>query len=47
MIGIEIVKDKESRAPFGSMRDKIVDLAFDVDYSFLAAERPVSTLLRR
>ena len=29
MIGIEIVKDKESRAPFGSMRDKIVDLAFE------------------
>ncbi len=25
MIGIEIVKDKESRAPAGSMRDKIVD----------------------
>ena len=29
MIGIEIVKDKESRAPVGSMRDKIVDLAFE------------------
>ncbi len=29
MIGIEIVKDKESRAPDGSMRDKIVELAFE------------------
>ena len=29
MIGVEIVKDKESRAPAGSMRDKIVDLAFE------------------
>ncbi|HXC96234.1 MAG TPA: acetyl ornithine aminotransferase family protein [Edaphobacter sp.] len=29
MIGIEIVKDKESRASAGLMRDKIVDLAFE------------------
>jgi 4-aminobutyrate aminotransferase len=29
MIGIEIVKDKQSRTPVGPMRDKIVDLAFE------------------
>lgn len=29
MIGVEIVKDKQSRAPVGSMRDKIVELAFE------------------
>ena len=29
MIGIEIVKDQESRTPVGPMRDKIVDLAFE------------------
>lgn len=29
MIGIEIVKDKQSRAPVGSVRDRIVELAFE------------------
>jgi 4-aminobutyrate aminotransferase len=29
MIGIEIVQDKASRTPVGTMRDKIVDLAFE------------------
>jgi 4-aminobutyrate aminotransferase len=29
MIGIEIVKDQQSRTPAGPMRDKIVDLAFE------------------
>jgi 4-aminobutyrate aminotransferase len=29
MIGIEIVKDQQSRTPVGPMRDKIVDLAFE------------------
>src|SRR6266481_2889741 len=29
MIGVEIVKDQQSRAPAGPMRDKIVDLAFE------------------
>ncbi len=29
MIGIELVKDKQSRTPVGPMRDKIVDLAFE------------------
>ena len=29
MIGIEIVGDKKTRTPAGSMRDKIVDLAFE------------------
>ncbi len=29
MIGIEFVKDQKSRTPVGSMRDKIVDLAFE------------------
>ena len=29
MIGIEIVKDKESRTPVGPIRDRIVDLAFE------------------
>jgi 4-aminobutyrate aminotransferase len=29
MIGIELVKDKQSRTPVGAMRDKVVDLAFE------------------
>jgi 4-aminobutyrate aminotransferase len=29
MIGIEIVKDQQSRTPVGPMRDRIVDLAFE------------------
>jgi 4-aminobutyrate aminotransferase len=29
MIGIEIVKDKQSRTPVGPMRDKLVELAFE------------------
>jgi 4-aminobutyrate aminotransferase len=29
MIGIELVKDQKSRTPVGTMRDKIVDLAFE------------------
>ncbi|WP_158790234.1 acetyl ornithine aminotransferase family protein [Granulicella sp. L60] len=29
MIGVEIVKDKQSRKPVGPMRDRIVDLAFE------------------
>jgi 4-aminobutyrate aminotransferase len=29
MIGIELVKDKQSRTPVGPMRDKVVDLAFE------------------
>jgi 4-aminobutyrate aminotransferase len=29
MIGIEIVKDQKSRTPVGSMRDRIVELAFE------------------
>ncbi len=29
MIGIEIVKDQQSRTPVGAMRDKIVELAFE------------------
>jgi 4-aminobutyrate aminotransferase len=29
MIGIEIVKDKQSRTPVGSLRDRIVQLAFE------------------
>jgi 4-aminobutyrate aminotransferase len=29
MIGVEIVKDQQSRTPAGPMRDKIVDLAFE------------------
>jgi 4-aminobutyrate aminotransferase len=29
MIGIEIVKDQESRSPVGTMRDRIVELAFE------------------
>jgi len=29
MIGLEIVKDQKSRTPAGSLRDKIVELAFE------------------
>jgi 4-aminobutyrate aminotransferase len=29
MIGVEIVRDKESRAPVGALRDRIVELAFE------------------
>jgi len=29
MIGVELVKDKQSRTPVGAMRDKVVDLAFE------------------
>ena len=29
MIGVELVKDKQSRTPVGPMRDKVVDLAFE------------------
>jgi 4-aminobutyrate aminotransferase len=29
MIGIELVKDKQSKTPVGPMRDKVVDLAFE------------------
>ena len=29
MIGIEIVKDQQSREPAGAWRDRIVDLAFE------------------
>ncbi len=29
MIGVEIVKDQQSRTPVGPMRDKVVDLAFE------------------
>ena len=35
MIGIEIVKDKQSRQPVGAMRDKIVELAFERGVLFL------------
>jgi 4-aminobutyrate aminotransferase len=29
MIGIELVKDKQSKTPVGAMRDRVVDLAFE------------------
>ena len=29
MIGVELVKDKETRAPIGAIRDRIVDMAFE------------------
>src|SRR5215472_16955100 len=29
MIGVEIVKDQQSRQPIGTLRDRIVDLAFE------------------
>ena len=35
MIGVEIVKDQESRQPVGAMRDKIVELAFERGVLFL------------
>jgi 4-aminobutyrate aminotransferase len=35
MIGVEIVKDQESRQPVSAMRDKIVELAFERGVLFL------------
>jgi len=29
MIGVEMVKDKETRTPIGAIRDRIVDMAFE------------------
>jgi 4-aminobutyrate aminotransferase len=29
MIGIELVRDKETRVPFGKMRDRVVEHAFE------------------
>jgi 4-aminobutyrate aminotransferase len=37
MIGVEIVKDKESKAPVGEARDRIVELAFERGILFLGA----------
>jgi 4-aminobutyrate aminotransferase len=37
MIGVEIVKDKESKAPVGEARDRIVELAFERGLLFLGA----------
>jgi 4-aminobutyrate aminotransferase len=37
MIGVEIIKDKESKAPAGEARDRIVELAFERGLLFLGA----------
>ena len=37
MIGVEIIKDKESKAPAGEARDRIVELAFERGVLFLGA----------
>jgi 4-aminobutyrate aminotransferase len=29
MIGVELVKDQQSRQPVGAMRDRVVELAFE------------------
>jgi 4-aminobutyrate aminotransferase len=35
MIGIEIVKDQQSRQPIGAVRDRIIDMAFERGALFL------------
>lgn len=37
MIGVELVKDKESKAPVGEFRDRVVELAFGRGLLFLGA----------
>ena len=37
MIGVELVTDKQSKAPAGPARDKVVELAFERGCLFLGA----------